>query len=277
MEQKKEIASRIKGLVQRNIESGLSGESQGGSGKSSANGLNGSSSGKSGFAQGRQANGVNGGGLSNRLVQNTRAKAQDVKNRVGERVRNSDAYGKISKIQEDASRAKQEARMKAQEKINKLGGETGKQISKFSASANALRKKMEARKKALKKALNTQAKKSHASGSVVAIVFIVTLVLAIVVDGLDILGEVLVELGTVPTIIAYIINFCSSIIISAAWFAVFSGHTGKNSRQTKVIIRSILILFGLENIPVIELLPFNAISVILNYVDYKAGQKEEQQ
>lgn len=211
------------------------------------------------------------------LKAQAKSRALDAKKQAEEKIKSTAAYSKMTKIQEDALRIKQETQRKAQENIEKLAGETGKQVKRFNAKANEIRSKIAAKKKALAAALKANARKSHASGNVVALVFIVTLVLAIVVDVIDVAGELLVEIGTVPTIIAYIINLCSSIIIAGSWFLIFSGSRGNSTAQTRMIIRSVLFLFGLENIPIIELLPFNALAVIFNYRDYRAGQKEEEQ
>jgi hypothetical protein len=134
--------------------------------------------------------------------------------------------------------------------------------------------KIAEKKRAIKNALNVRARKSHFSSKSVILVLIFTVYLATIVDIIDVFGEVFVEMGAVPTIIAYCINFGSSTVIMALWLIVFSGSRGRSNVQTKMIIRSILILFGLESIPIVELLPFNTIAVILNYLDYRAGQKE---
>jgi len=229
----------------------------------------------SGNFKGQKPIGPRQGGLRDKFYQNPRV--QDMKKKAADRVKNSAAYARISKIQEDANRIKQEAKAKAEEQIVKIGGERAKQALEIKRKANIVRNKINKRVRDLKKALAVKAKKSHASGKSVILVLIVTLSLATVVDLIDVFGEVLVELGAVPTIIAYLINFGSSTVITALWLIVFSGSRGKSTRQTKMIIRSIILLFGLESVPIVELLPFNTIAVILNYIDYKAGQKEENQ
>jgi len=276
MEEKKEITSRIKGLVQDRIESGLSQAPQGNSGASPAgkpNGGVGNSSNGSDPGRGQQRGAFGRNGIRDRLSQGARNKAQGVKDRVNERVKNSSAYNQVSSKLEAARVA---VKKQAEDQFNKVAGEPGRKALEAKRNLNLIKNKIAAKKKALKKALNTRARKSHASSGTVKIVFIVTLVLAIVVDALDIAGEVLVELGMVPTLIAYLINLNSSLVITIAWFMIFSGHPGTNSRQARMIIRSIMLLFGLESVPIIEMLPFNAIAVILNYIDYRAGLKEEQ-
>ncbi|MFZ2970014.1 MAG: hypothetical protein WA063_02605, partial [Minisyncoccia bacterium] len=204
-------------------------------------------------------------------------RADKLKEGAKNRVKNTGAY-KLAETKLAAARAvKEKYKKQAEEKFNKMIGERGRKA--LEVKKKAMEKVNLLKKKAvkLKKALAVKAKKSKASGKSVILVLIFTLTLALIVDGLDIIGTLGVELGAIPTVIAYLINMVSSFAISALWFIVFSGSKGKGSKQSKVIIRSILILFGLENVPIIELLPFNAIAVILNYIDFKAGQKEANQ
>ena len=130
-----------------------------------------------------------------------------------------------------------------------------------------LKKAQEVKKRA------STAKKSHASSGAVKLLTVITLALAILVDLIDLIGTLGVELAAIPTIIAFIINFCSSLIITITWLLIFSGSKGKSKKTAKVVIRSVLMLFGLENIPLVELLPFNAIAVVLNYLDFRKGNK----
>ena len=173
-------------------------------------------------------------------------------------------YGGLS--ESDKKKFEEEIKSKyrkvARDKIKKISRQKRKIVKRYTAKRRALTKKVKA-----------QEKKSYVPSGLVLILTIITFILACVVDLIDVLGEIGVELGAVPTAISYIINFCSSLIITFTWFIIFSGSKGKNKRQSKMIVRSVLVLFGVENIPVVELLPFNAIAVVLNFIDFKKGNK----
>lgn len=261
--EKDEIARKIREQIQRNIAAGISGKQSLGS-ASSSNSLE---------VGGASSGGASGGskGIYNRITENKRI--QNLKDRVGDSVMAKEVAGKI-----EAARASKEIyKQQAESKIRDVSGGAGRRVAKFNAEANRLKAKIAAKKKAIKNALKVQAKKSRFSGKTVALITIVTFVLATLVDIIDVIGALGFELGFVPTIIAYAINFLSSSFVFMAWLLVFGGSNGKGTRQTRMIIRTLFMLFGLENIPIIELLPFNSISVVLNYLDFRAGQKEANQ
>ncbi len=123
----------------------------------------------------------------------------------------------------------------------------------------------------LKKKLAARRRESSAGQGEALAVFMITIVLALFLDLLDIIGTLGVE-TIVLTILTYAANAICSILITLLWYLIFSGSKAANKKQTRMLIRSILILLGVESIPVIELLPFNAIAVILNYIDYKRSK-----
>lgn len=185
---------------------------------------------------------------------------------------------RMNKMNEDMNRRiqniKNESLVPAREKQKEIEEKIKKQRNEIANKFNARKMAMLEKARKLKKMAGIKAKKSHISPGMVKILTVVTLVLAVLVDLIDIIGEAGVE-TVVFTIIAYLINFVSSIIITATWMIIFSGHKGRNKKATKVTIRSLAFLFGLENIPLVELAPFNAIAVILNYLDYNAGNKPD--
>ncbi|MEA2097828.1 MAG: hypothetical protein U9P70_02015 [Patescibacteria group bacterium] len=195
--------------------------------------------------------------------QKTQEKAKMIKDRAIKKVKNQEQVKRMSKIAQDKQNQIKTAREQAKKRKERMA-------KKLKAQKKAMLKKaQEIKKRAV------TAKKSHAPAGAVKLLTVITLILAILVDLIDLIGTLGVELAAIPTIIAFIINFCSSLIITITWILIFSESKGKNKKMAKVTIRSVLMLFGLENVPLVELLPFNAIAVILNYLDFRKGNKEK--
>lgn len=157
-------------------------------------------------------------------------------------------------------------RDQARQKIENIRARTGKDIKQFDAKKRLVAKRIANRRKALAK--KSTSGSSSMSGSTVAFVFVITLILALVTDILDFLS-----LSGILAILTYLINICFSFVITMSWLYVFSGSSGNSKNQSKWLLRSFLLLFGAESIPIVELLPFNAIAVILNYMDYRKANK----
>ncbi len=115
------------------------------------------------------------------------------------------------------------------------------------------------------------AKKANKGGSWAFFVFLITLGIAIIIDFLDIFGELLIE-TIVGTIIIFLICTALSLINTFFWLFVLGG--GHPKWFWKVLIRMLVGFFIVESIPILELLPFTVIIVCWNWHDYTKERNE---
>ncbi len=126
------------------------------------------------------------------------------------------------------------------------------------------------------------AEEAEQGGAMAYFVFIFTLIIAIVVDVIDLKGfalEAALSATIVGTIVFWVIKFAIptslSLIISTMWMMLLGGGHAKWFWK-RVIPRIIIMLFVVENVEVLDLIPWTTICVLWNWVDLYLEKRKAQ-
>jgi len=182
--------------------------------------------------------------------------------------------------QAEAQRMKIEATKKIKKKLDKdiqkspkMKGVKGKIAAKVASkvlgnAAYALTQKM------------TAEMNKGGPGAILVILF--TLILALLTDAIDILGELGVTalivsvlgsiLGAIAGGLLWIFNFLCALIIMMFWMFILGG--GHKKYFWKRIIRTVIGLLVVESIPYLDLLPFATLMVCWNWYDFAKDKKK---
>lgn len=163
----------------------------------------------------------------------------------------------------EAQRIRKEAEEKAEKEIRKeIGGIKGRIAAKVLSKVMGM---------AAYKMAQELSQKANKGGSWAFFVFLITLCIAVIIDVLDIFGELLIE-TIIGTIIIFLICTTLSLINTFFWLFVLGG--GHPKWFWKVLIRMLVGFFIVESIPILELLPFTVIIVCWNWYDYTKERNE---
>lgn len=172
----------------------------------------------------------------------------------------------------EAQRIKSEAQRKAEgqmkrefQKSAKMSGVKGKVVSKIASRGVS---------EAAYKIASRLSEKAKQGGHWAVIVFIVTLLIAIIVDALDIVGTLLVE-TILGWLIIFLVNTLLSLIINIFWILLAGG--GHSKIFWKILVRYVIFGLILDSIPILELFPFTVFMVCWNWYDFSKERSEAKQ
>ncbi|MFA6097201.1 MAG: pro-sigmaK processing inhibitor BofA family protein [Candidatus Paceibacterota bacterium] len=213
--------------------------------------------------------------IASGLEENTKKEAtREIKDQVIKRGIAADNYRIKSQAgrNEEAQRIKSEAQREAERHMNhefqksaRMSGVKGRVASKIASRGVS---------EAAYQIASRLSEKAKQGGHWAVIVFIVTLLIAIIVDALDIVGTLLIE-TILGWLIIFLINTLLSLIINIFWMLLAGG--GHSKFFWKILVRYIIFGLILDSIPIIELFPFTVFMVCWNWYDYSKERSEAKQ
>lgn len=278
--QKNEVMKKIRSQVEGEIESNIPGNLQesamsggrGGSDKNSDGGQNTDRNVSRVLGKGPIDSSKNKAEIVNRIREGARAKMQGADGQKAQRLSSimeqsraqlrSDYSGSETsqaERNEEAKEIKKGAQKKMEKKLSKtMSKGKAKLISKATGEV-AYRIAMKLKEMA------------NRGGHWAILVFIFTFVIAVVIDILDIFGDLLVE-TIIGIILIFLINFFLSLVILFFWTFVLGG--GHPKWFWKRVIRMIIGFFVVEAIPILEIFPFTTFIVCWNWYDFQKERHE---